>query len=131
VGSEMCIRDRTRDDPYLVKIDAAGDTLWTRVLDCPGISHTITGAQAVSGGLFVVGFTHDPLSRATAALLIHTDDDGRMVWSRKMLPTNTGESFGYTIRATADGGCVFTGHTTERSAGDLDLFVIKFDSEDQ
>ena len=36
-----------------------------------------------------------------------------------------GQSFGYTVRATADGGCVFTGHTTEDSAGELDLFIVK------
>jgi hypothetical protein len=122
---------RSGDDPYLIKIDAAGDTLWTRVLDFPGVSHSITGAQGALGGLFLVGFTHDPMSKATAALLIHTDDDGRAAWSKQFLPTNTGQSFGYTVRATADGGCIFTGHTTERSAGELDLFVIKLDIEGQ
>jgi hypothetical protein len=122
---------KSGDDPYLIKIDAAGDTLWTGVLDFPGVARSITGVQGAVGGLYLVGFTHNPISRETAALLIHTDDDGRVVWSNKYLPTSTGQSFGYTVRATADGGCVFTGHTTEGSAGDLDLFVIKVDGKAQ
>jgi hypothetical protein len=122
---------KSGDDPFLIKIDAKGDTLWTRVLDFPGISRTITGAQSAHDGLFLIGFTHDPKSKATAALLIHTDEDGHVAWSSEFLRTRTGQSFGYTVRATADGGCVFTGHTTEQSAGDLDLFVIKLDADHQ
>lgn len=122
---------RSGDDPYLIRFDAAGDTLWTRVLDFPGVSRTITGAPGARGGFFLTGFTHDPLSKATAALVIHTDDDGKVVWSGEYLPTAAGESFGYTVRATPDGGCVLTGHTTERSAGDLDLLLIKLDGQNR
>ena len=38
-----------------------------------------------------------------------------------------GESFGYTVRATPDGGAILTGHTTEGSAGGADLMLVKVD----
>ena len=41
-----------------------------------------------------------------------------------------GQSFGYTVNATTDGGCVFTGHTTVRSAGELDVFLVKVEGAD-
>ena len=41
------------------------------------------------------------------------------------------ESFGYTVRATADGGCVFTGHTTVNSAGAMDIFLVGVEGMDR
>jgi len=46
-----------------------------------------------------------------------------------VLPTNTGQSLGYTVRATPDGGCVFTGHTTVNGAGNLDLLIVRVGGE--
>jgi hypothetical protein len=114
------------EDPYLIKINAEGDTLWTRVLAMDGITRAITGEQAADGGFYLVGFKHRPADGSGAALLVHTDQDGRLEWTREFLPTDrSGQSFGYTVRATPDSGCVFTGHTTVGTAGDLDLFLIK------
>jgi hypothetical protein len=103
--------------------------LWTRALPVAGNSRGITGEQGTGGGHFLTGFAHDPATGSGAALLIHTTPDGGLDWVRKFLPTTAGQSFGYTVRATADGGCVFTGHTTVQSAGDLDLFIIKVDAD--
>ncbi|MHC5212004.1 MAG: RNA polymerase sigma factor [Planctomycetota bacterium] len=61
--------------------------------------------------------------KETAALVGATD--GRLAWYERLLPTRAGQSMGYTVRATSDGGCVFTGHTTVGSAGDLDLLLVK------
>lgn len=113
------------DDPYLIKIDSHGEPLWTRVLPVDGIAHAITGAQGIDGGFFLVGFTINPETNASAALLIHTDGEGQLDSSARFLETSAGQSFAYTVRATSDGGCVFTGHTTVGSAGNLDLFIVK------
>ena len=113
------------DDPYLVKIDSRGNVLWTRVIPMDGVNHTLTGDRATDGGYFLVGFTDYPSTGRTAALVVKTDGDGQLQWSREVLPTIIGESFGYGVRATADGGCVFTGHTTVGSAGKRDLLLVK------
>ena len=116
------------DDPYLIKLNARGETLWTSVPSIEGISHTITGAQSADGGFYLVGFRNMPMEHSSAALLVRTDRDGRLEWSREILRTTRGQSFGYTVRATPDGGCVFTGHTTVGSTGDLDLLIVKVGS---
>lgn len=117
------------DDPYLIKLDAEGRVSWTRVLPMEGINHTITGEQAADGGFFLVGFSEYRTRDATGALLVKTDRAGELQWSRDLFTTATGQSFGYTVRATPDGGAVFTGHTTEGSRGGLDLLLVKVDGE--
>ncbi len=119
------------DDPYLIKIDARGQTQWTRVISMEGVNHTLTGEQAADGGFFLGGFSNFGPNGANGALLVKTDGDGTLEWSRDLFATTTGQSLGYTVRATSDGGCILTGHTTEGSTGDLDLFMVKVDSEGQ
>lgn len=118
------------DDPYLIKIGARGETQWTRVMNMEGINHTLTGEQARDGGFFLTGFSAYPETGSSAALLVKTDPHGRLEWQRDILSTVRGESFGYTVRATVDGGCVFTGHTTVDAAGSLDLLLAKVAAED-
>jgi hypothetical protein len=119
------------DDPYLIKIDAQGKTRWTSVLSIEGTNHTLAGEQATDGGFFLVGFSEYRQKGITAALLIKTDSEGQLDWHRDVLPTTTGESLGYTVRATIDGGCVFTGHTTLNGAGNLDLLLVGVEGEDR
>jgi hypothetical protein len=66
------------DDPYLIKINTEGDTLWTRVLHLDGVTRAITGQQAAGGVFYLVGFKHQPADGSGAALLVHTDQDGRL-----------------------------------------------------
>ncbi len=119
------------DDPYLIKIDARGQTQWTRVIAMEGVNHTLTGEQAADGGFFLGGFSDFGPNGANAALLVKTDGDGNLEWSRDLFVTTTGQSLGYTVRATSDGGSILTGHTTVGSTGDLDLFMVKVDREGQ
>lgn len=56
-----------------------------------------------------------------------TGPDGHPLWRLEYPPTTTGESLGYTARATSDGGAVLAGHTTVGSAGGLDLFLVDRD----
>jgi hypothetical protein len=115
------------DDPYLIKVDALGEVQWARVLPMEGINHTLTGDLTQDGGFCLTGFSEYPKRRASAALLVRTDSEGRLEWHRDLLLTEAGQSLGYTVRGTQDGGCVLTGHTTVGSAGSLDLLLIKVD----
>jgi hypothetical protein len=118
------------DDPYLIKIDAQGKTHWTRVLAMDGVNHTLTGEQATDGGFFLVGFSEYPARRVVGAVVVKTDPEGNLDWYRNIMSTDYGESFGYTVRATSDGGCIFTGHTTVNSAGNRDLMLVKVANRD-
>ncbi len=119
------------DDPYLIKIDATGHTLWTRVIPMEGVNHTLTGEQTTDGGFILGGLAEFRATGGSGALLVKTDAEGNLEWSRDIFQTTTGGSVGYTVRATPDGGGILTGHTTEGSAGDVDLFMVKVDGEGQ
>jgi hypothetical protein len=115
------------DDPYLVNIGADGEVYWTRVLAMEGVNHTLTGEQSTDGGFFLVGFSEYPERGASAALLVRANSEGYLDWHRDVLLTSDGQSFGYTVRATEDGGCVLAGHTTVGSAGNLDMLLVKME----
>jgi len=119
------------DDPYLVRIDAQGETRWTRVLPIEETTHTLTGDQSVDGGFYLVGFTESRDSRAKSAALVKTDAEGQLVWHRNFAHVSRGETFGYTVRATADGGCVFTGHATADAPRDFDLLLVGVSGDEQ
>ncbi len=114
-------------DPWLVKVSDAGTIQWSRVLPVPGVCRGITGAEAAGGGFYLTGFRFQPANGSGAAVLIHTDPEGYFRWSRDFFPTVGGQSFGYTVRATDDGGSVFTGHASDGADGNLDLIVVKTD----
>jgi hypothetical protein len=119
------------DDPYLIKINANGETQWTSVPTMAGINHTLTGEQAADGGYYLVGFTKYPERRAFAGLLVKLDGEGNLEWHEDFLTTYRGQSSGYTLRATGDGGCVFTGQSTVGGAGNLDVLLVKVADEDR
>ena len=113
------------DDPYVIRIDVEGEVRWTSVFAMEGVNRTLTGEQTTDGGFIMGGFSENRSSGVRSALLVKADADGELEWSRDVLPTATGRTVGYTVRATRDGGAILTGHTTEGSTGDLDLFLIK------
>lgn len=119
------------DDPYLIKIDSTGGAVFAEKIHLDGVNHTLTGAQSDDRGFYLVGFTQYPGKRGKTGLLVKTDADGHLLWHRDIQPENPGESFGYTVRATADGGCVFTGHTSLNSAGGFDMLLVGVEGDDR
>lgn len=87
-------------DVYLIKIDADGDTIWTRTYggsendfaEC--VQHTLDGGYIITGNTTSFGVLNPYL------YLIKTDADGDTVWTR----TFGGESweYGYDVRQTSD-----------------------------
>jgi len=119
----------TPDDPMLLKFPGDGKLEWSRVLAMDGHNKTITGSLATDGGICLTGFSTDGSPPTDAALIIKVDGAGHVLWTTRVLPTSMGETFGYGVTATADGGCAITGHTTRNSAGGLDLFFARVDNK--
>lgn len=111
------------DDPFLVKLDATGKTIWERVVPVAGLTHTLSGVETPEGGLLLAGFRVSEKQDSNSALLVSVDKEARLEWIKELFPTGSGRSLGYGVRSTPGGGWVVTGHTTEGSAGGMDLFV--------
>lgn len=119
----------TPDDPMVFKVADDGTIDWSRVLEMEGSNRTLTGAPAAGRGLCLAGFSVAGNPPSRSALIVKVDDAGRPLWSTEVLATARGESLGYGVVGTADGGCAITGHTTVGSAGGLDLLFAKTDAE--
>lgn len=101
-------------DVYLIKMDANGDTLWTRTYGDEVQNAANSVQQTEDGGYIIGGFTH----QKSAAWVIKTDSAGKVKWNR-LFKDKTAEF----VLQTSDRGYAFCGFTRNASA-----YLIKTDS---
>ena len=111
-------------ETYLIKTDAAGDTLWTRRIGGLGWFAGMSGQQVKDGGYIVVGLSEDTTG-AIDVYLVRTDANGDTLWTR----TIGGPSLdlGVSVQQTADGGYIICGETYSFGAGAADFYLVKTD----
>ncbi len=109
---------------YLVKTDAAGDTLWTKSFSG---SRGYSGRQTSDGGYIVTGWA-EPLGPANSNIwLIRTNPSGDTLWT-KVFGADEYEQ-GRSVQQTSDGGYVLCGFTDSYGAGGYDIWLIRVDAE--
>jgi hypothetical protein len=116
-------------DVYLLKVDAAGDTLWTRTFGGAGsewadaVCETADGCYGLSGTTGSFYTTRD-------AYLLKVSAAGALVWENRYGSiTNYREDYGAGICAHADGGIVASGWRTDQDHGDpCQLAYLRVDS---
>jgi hypothetical protein len=112
-------------DVYLIKIDSAGDTLWTRTYggDVRNEGHSI---KETEDGGYVIAGQSGYADGSIDVYLIKTDSSGDTLWTREYGGDENDE--GNSVQQTADGGYVITGYTESFGAGRKDVYLIKTDS---
>ena len=115
------------DDIYLVKTDAAGNTLWTKKFGGTYVDWGHSAAQTADGGYIVVGTTWSFGAGYGDVWLIKTAANGDSLW----LKTYGGSHFeeGYCVAQTNDGGYIITGETNSYGTGSGDIYLIKTDAD--
>ena len=113
-------------DVYLIKTDAAGDTLWTRTFGGPGQDRGTSVIQTDDGGYVVAGLTWSFGAGGSDVYLIKTDATGDILWSRTY--GGAASDYGYSVVQTDDGGYVVAGFTSSYGAGSVDVYLIKTDA---
>lgn len=104
---------------YLMKIDSAGDSLWTKNLyEGEGTSVKTT----MDGGFIIAGYSYDP-QRSKEVLLIRTDSEGNESWIKTLGTESDDEA--YSVNECNDGGYIVVGSTGPLST--KDLYLIKTD----
>jgi hypothetical protein len=111
-------------DYYLVRLDANGDTLWTRTYG--GVFNDAAFYVEVTPdeGYAIVGETYSYGAGATDAYLVRTDSDGDTLWTRTYGTTDY--EWCYCVRNTNDGNLVITGATGPY--GTQQAFLTKINS---
>jgi len=108
----------------LIKVNASGDTLWTR--NFTGLIHYAGWDvhQTTDGGYFLAG-TASSLAGNTSACLIKTDSGGNILWAKTIGgPFN---EYGNSAQQTNDGGYIICGQSLSYAAGPVDIYLVKTD----
>ncbi len=114
-------------DVYVVKIDAYGDTLWTRVYG--GSSYEAAhGVCVTSDSCYVVaGYTESFGGGAKDIYLLKLDADGVIQWTKTY--GGSLQDCAYSVCETQDGGLVVVGYKNGPSGWVKgDLWILKMDS---
>ncbi|TKJ38463.1 hypothetical protein CEE36_10685 [candidate division TA06 bacterium B3_TA06] len=98
----------TRNDLWLLKMDASGDTLWTQTFGGPYGDKGTCVQQTSDGGYIVVGYTKVDPAIIGRIWLLKTDDTGEILWER-IYDVWTVYNYSYHIQQTNDGGYIITG----------------------
>lgn len=113
----------------VIKVNGAGDTLWTKTYGRAGESLTAYNvAQTLDGGFILTGVSSFGSAPYTKWLLIKADVNGNLQWMQTMQANNE-RNTGYSVKQDADSNYVVTGYLEEQtgpSAFDIGMCMAKF-----
>jgi hypothetical protein len=117
------------EDVYLLRIDASGDTLWTRTFGHSGSDDVGSSVQQTTdGGFIIAGYrsAYDPVF--VDVYVIRTDASGDTLWTRMYGGADWDFDRGDAVQQTADGGYIIAGTTHSFGAGGDDVYLLKTDA---
>jgi hypothetical protein len=110
-------------DVYLIKVDASGDTLWTKTYGGASNDYGRSVQQTRDGGYIVAGMTDSYGHGGYDVYLIKTNTSGDTLWTKTYGGANG--DYAFSVRQTQDGGYIVAGSTTSFGNGYLDVYLIK------
>lgn len=113
-------------DIWLIKLNIAGDTLWTKLI---GGSNNDTGLdveQTHDDGYIVTGLTESFGAGNYDIYLIRLDSLGNLLWAKTY--GEVGIDVGYAVEQTPDLGFIVAGQLQYPASGNIDGCVLKVDS---
>lgn len=108
-------------DMYLVKVDAAGDTMWTRTYGGPEMEHAYSVSQALDEGFVVAGYTDSYGSGGRDAYIMRCDASGDTLWTKTLGGARS--DCGRSVEQIPGGGYMVCGWTFSMGAGNGDAFL--------
>lgn len=125
-------------DIFLIKLDGAGVTQWSKVFVAPGEEFTNEVCQTSDGGYFLTGYSRGSVNANDDLVAIKTDGSGNVQWSNVYGGTNNDGNArfdGLSLfsaahgQQTPDGGYIIASNTRSFGVSDsLDIWLVKLDS---
>jgi hypothetical protein len=114
-------------DAWLVKTDMYGDELWNRSYGGHYLDYGRSVLQTSDSGYIFCGSTSSFGAGSHDAWLVRTDMFGNELWNK----TFGGSAWDQanSVVETSDGGYFLTGDYTDPVQGDLEMYLVKTDSE--
>ncbi len=96
------------DDMLCVKLNAAGDTLWSKAINM-GAEDVVYGVRETTDhGVILVGYSNPDGNSAVSIAVAKLDSDGNLQWGRTFYSGNSSNT-ARGVDQTPDGGYVITG----------------------
>jgi hypothetical protein len=119
---QMGLAQPTGAEVCLIRLDANGDTTWTRTYGGDGTQAGQYVRQTADGGYIIAGYTD--AAGNNDAYLIKTNANGDTTWT-KVFSTATGDERFFCVQELAIGGYIAVGHTTtDTTSYDVWLYRI-------
>jgi len=118
-----------RPDVWLVRLDAAGDTLWTRTFGDTAWDQGNWVEQTADGGYVITGRTNyfGGAGITGDVYLVRTDPDGNMLWSSAY--GGDSSDMGNSVQQVHEGVYAIAGVTSSFGAGGPDFYLIQTDAD--
>jgi hypothetical protein len=115
------------DDVYLVRVDAAGATLWTRTYGGTGNDAANAMVAVDAGGFVIAGSTASFGNGQEDYYLLRVDSAGDTLWTRTY--GGADRDFAYSLVETADEGFIVGGASLSYGAGNWDAYLVRTDAD--
>jgi len=116
----------SKNDLYLIRTDASGDTVWTATYMNPGWELARCVVESRDGGFVLSGATRASLAADDDACILRTDSLGNLIWS--WFYGEGGEDWVNSVLELDDGGIIASGTKYGAGLGSYDLYMLRTDS---
>jgi len=106
---------------YLIKTNASGDTLWTRIYGGAASEECYSVQQTQDSGYVIAGNTAS-FGNQSQVYLIKTNSSGDTLWTRTYGGTNN--DMGYSVQQTSDAGYIVAGEASSFGNG-RQVYLVK------
>lgn len=113
-------------DIRMAKTNKYGKILWSKVFGREGEDIGKSMQLTSDGGIVFTGSTNSFGEGGFDVQLTKTDSLGNALWTKTY--GGAGNEYGESVKETADGGFIIVGRTNSSGAGNMDVYVIRTDS---
>jgi uncharacterized delta-60 repeat protein len=113
-------------DFYVVKLDSAGNVIWTKTIGGSDFDEASSIIQSSDGGYVVAGRTQSFGAGWDDFYVVKLDSSGNVIWTKTIGGSSIDRA--HSIIQSSDGGYVVAGETWSFEAVNADFYVVKLDS---
>ncbi len=126
MGTSSSFGGGTSFDTYMVKINAWGDTIWTKTIVAPGYDAPLDIKETSDNGYIITGYTNSFGVGQDDIFLIKTDSNANIQWSKVYGGVNS--DAGSSVIQTPDDGYIVVGETHSFGPSYGSVFMMKTDA---